>query len=89
MATEPLKPFKGNLQAHKKCCVIEEGTITQMFWEYSGGKDEFDHERVIERWKELYPEMKGMNDFVQQQFLSKHGFAIGNVIRDGVRPPQS
>lgn len=89
MAQEPLKPFKGNLQAHKKCCVIEDGIITGMFWEHSGGKDPFDHERVIERWKELYPDMEEMSDFVQTQFLSKHGFTNSNVIRDGVRPLQS
>lgn len=81
-----LKPFKGTLQPYKKVCVIEKGLITRMYWEHPAGNKEFDHDEVINRWLELYRgEDRSHPDFTGHQFLSNHGFAMQNVIRDGSR----
>ena len=83
MAQEPLKPFKGTLTPYKKCCVIDNGVITRMFWEHPAGNEEFDMDEVIQVWMGKYGTE---TDFTNQKFLSDHGFKAQNVIRDGHRP---
>ena len=72
------------LTNYTKCCVIDDGVITRMYWEHPAGNQDFDKDEVLNRWIELEPDA----DYTNSDFLAAMGFYRHNVIRDGVRPNQ-
>lgn len=77
---------QGKLTPYKKVCVIDNGVITRMYWEHPTGNNEFSVDDVVTRWDEMHG--KGNYNPTDARFLSDHGFAHHNVIRDGFRPTQ-
>ena len=77
MPDKPLVPIK-------QVCVVDLNQITRMFDEHPSGNKDYDHEKVIARWKEMYGEGQ---DFSDPVFLKDHGYPPWNVIRDGYRAP--
>lgn len=72
---------------YRKAVSIQGGEFVRMWWEHpdrrTDGRDDIDHESVLRRWREVYPEHA---PFIDGRFLRLRGFAI--VFIDGVQMPE-